>query len=149
LSHLTKNIDDSARVRGVEVDILAVGADAQQGQELAPKISAEIEKQDHSVLHASPTVGDDRALVSSRLFQGDVLVRAEEESEYNPPAALDPDDNQWAVEKLIEKRRIGRAFKYLVKWLGYPDSENSWERKKDIDPDIIAAFEAELLLAQD
>ena len=136
-------------MRGVEADILAVGANVQQGQGLARKISAEIEKQDHSVLRASPTVGDDRALVSSGLFQDAVLVRAEEESEYNLPAAVDPDDNQWAVEKLIEKRQIGRAVKYLVKWLGYPDSENSWERKKDIDPDIVAAFEAELLLAQD
>jgi hypothetical protein len=36
-----------------------------------------------------------------------------------------------------------------VRWLGYPDSENSWERKRDIDPDIVAAFEAEILLAQD
>jgi hypothetical protein len=30
----------------------------------------------------------------------------------------------------------------LVKWLGYPDSENTWEAKKDIDPGIVAAFEA-------
>lgn len=52
-------------------------------------------------------------------------MHAEEESEYSPPAAVDPDDNQWAVEKLINKRQIGRAVKYLVKWLGYPDSENS------------------------
>lgn len=74
-------------------------------------------------------------------------MRAEEESEYRPPAAVDLDDNQWAVEKLIEKRRYGRAVKYLVKWLGYPDSENSWERKKNIDPETVAAFKAELLLA--
>ncbi len=140
LSHLTKNSDDSAHV-----DILAVEADVPQGQELAPKISTEIGNQDHSVLRASLTVGEDRG----RLFQGAMLVRAEEESEYNPPAAVDSDDNQWAVEKVIEKRRIGRTVKYLVKWLGYPDSENSWERKKDIHPDIVAAFETELLLAQD
>ncbi|ERF70584.1 hypothetical protein EPUS_07881 [Endocarpon pusillum Z07020] len=35
--------DDSAPVRGVEAVFLAVGADVQQGQKLAPKISAEIE----------------------------------------------------------------------------------------------------------
>ncbi|KAF2471355.1 uncharacterized protein BDR25DRAFT_342626 [Lindgomyces ingoldianus] len=140
---------NSACVRGVEADVLA--ADVQQGQELVPKISVDVEteRQDHSVLRAPPTVGDDRALVSSRLFQDAVLVRAEEESEYDWPPAVDPDDNRWTVEKLIEKRRIGRAVKYLVKWLGYPDSANSWEKKKDIDPDIVAAFEAELLLAQD
>jgi len=37
---------------------------------------------------------------------------------------------------------------YLVRWLGYPDSENTWEKRKDIDPGTIAAFEADLLLAQ-
>jgi hypothetical protein len=36
-----------------------------------------------------------------------------------------------------------------VKWLGYPDSENTWEKRKDIDSDTVAAFEADLLLAQD
>jgi hypothetical protein len=35
-----------------------------------------------------------------------------------------------------------------VKWLGYPDSENIWEKRKDIDPDTVVAFEVDLLLAQ-
>lgn len=134
-------------MRDIKADILAIRAAVQQGQKLTLKISAEIKKEDHSVLRASLTISDDQALVSNRLFQDAMLVRAQEESEYNPPAAVDPDDNQWAVEKLIEKRRIGRAVKYLMKGLGYPDSENSWERKKDIDPDTVVAFEAELLLA--
>jgi hypothetical protein len=34
-------------------------------------------------------------------------------------------------------------------WLGYPDRESTWGKKEDINPSIIAAFEAELLLAQD
>ena len=112
-------------MRDAEINILTVKADVQQGQELAPKISVEIKKQDHSVLHNSPIISDDQALVSSRLFQGTILVCAEEESEYNPPVTIDPNDNQWTVEKLIKKRRIKRAVKYLIKWLGYLDSENS------------------------
>ena len=64
-----------------------------------------------------------------------------EESEHNPSSTVDSDDNQWTIE-------IERAVKYLVKWLGYPDNENSWEKKKNIDPDIVAIFETDLLLSQ-
>jgi hypothetical protein len=42
---------------------------------------------------------------------------------------------------------MGKTVSYLVKWLGYPDSKNTWEKRKDID--LVAAFEADLLLAQD
>ena len=143
LLHLTQNIDNSACVKGVEADFLAVRADMQQGQELAPKIFMKIKKQGHSILHALLTVVDDQVLVLSP-----VLVRTEEKLIYNPPAAVDPDDNQWAVKKLIKKRQIERAVKYLVKWLRYSESKNSWKRKKDIHPDIITVFEAELLLPQ-
>jgi len=50
---------------------------------------------------------------------------------------------------LVKKRQIGRAVQYLVKWLGYPHSENTWEKKRDIDPDTVAAFEANFMLAHD
>jgi hypothetical protein len=33
--------------------------------------------------------------------------------------------------------------------MGYPEDENTWEKKKDIDADAVAAYEASLLLAQD
>lgn len=61
------------------------------------------------------------------------------------PPAIDPEDGQWEVERLIEKRQFGKTVKYLVKWLGYPSSENSWEKRKDIDPHVVSTFEAELL----
>jgi hypothetical protein len=65
-------------------------------------------------------------------------------SNYDRAPAIDPEDNQWEVERPIEKRQIGRRVEYLVKWLGYPDNDNSWEKKKDIDSDIVVASEAEL-----
>jgi hypothetical protein len=135
-------------VRGVEADIPAVGADVQL-EELAPKIFVDAVPEKHSILRATPTVGDDRALVSGRHGEDAATGRAKEKSEHDRPPAVDPDDNQWTVEKLIEKRRIGRAVKYLVRWLGYPESENSWEKKKDIDPETVAAFEAERAQDQD
>ena len=69
---------------------------------------------------------------------------AREGSEFARPPAMDPDDNQWKVERLIAKRQIGRGFQYLVKWLGYPVDESTWEKKRDIDPNIVATFEASL-----
>jgi hypothetical protein len=37
--------------------------------------------------------------------------------------------------------RIGRRHWYKLKRLGYPDSGNSWAKKKDISPKIVAGFE--------
>jgi hypothetical protein len=56
------------------------------------------------------------------------------------PPAIDPEDNQWEVERLVSKRQIGRVVWYMVKWRGYPASENTWEKKKDIHHKIVAAF---------
>jgi hypothetical protein len=47
------------------------------------------------------------------------------------------------------KWRKGKTVEYLVKWLGYPESESTWEKKKDIDPDTIAAYESNLMLGHD
>lgn len=32
------------------------------------------------------------------------------------------------VEKILKKRAVGNGFKYLVKWRGYGDEFNTWER---------------------
>ena|SRR5271155_5200774 len=101
--------------------------------------------------------GDDEVLHLNHSPQGTMLLQTEEMQSINAigasahgrPPAIDPEDNQWKVEKLVNKRRIGRTVQYLVKWLGYPNSESTWEKRKDIDSDTVAAFEADLLLAQD
>jgi hypothetical protein len=45
-------------------------------------------------------------------------INAIEASSYDRPPALDPEDNQWKVERLDGKRRKGRTVEYLVKWAG-------------------------------
>jgi hypothetical protein len=61
-----------------------------------------------------------------------------------PPAKglIDLEDNQWEVEELQGRRKIGRGFQYFVKWVGYPKSENTWVRKKDISAGFVAVYDA-------
>lgn len=73
-------------------------------------------------------------------------LATDEEPNHELPPPVDSDDGQFEVERLVERKRVGRGFKYWVKWRGYPDSENSWVHKKDIHPGIVAAFEAGLLV---
>jgi Chromo (CHRromatin Organisation MOdifier) domain len=90
---------------------------------------------------------DDGTLRLNHSPHGALLHQSEDmmgmvESANNRPPAVDPEDQQYKVEKLIRKRRKGRKVQYWVKWLGYPDSENTWEAQQDIDPEIVAAFNA-------
>ena len=61
---------------------------------------------------------------------------------YDQPPPVDPEDNQWEVEKLVSKRRIRRTVWYLVKWKGYSAGENSWQERMDIHPQLVNDYEA-------
>ena len=41
-------------------------------------------------------------------------------------------DDVYKIEKILKKRKKGRRVQYLVKWLGYPDTFNSWIFKQDL-----------------
>lgn len=55
-------------------------------------------------------------------------------------------ENVYKVERILERRRRGRGYAYLVKWLGYPDSENTWEPRtrlmRDV-PELVESFDRE------
>ena len=57
----------------------------------------------------------------------------------------DEGEQLFEIEKVVDRKRVGRArsYQYLVKWVSYPDTENSWLTKNAfIGADAIALREA-------
>ena len=52
-------------------------------------------------------------------------------------------EEEFEVEQIFDMKQLGRGRKmhYLVKWKGYPTSDNSWEPEKNLKADeLIAEF---------
>jgi hypothetical protein len=51
-----------------------------------------------------------------------------------PPPDLIDGEEEYEVERIVALRRFGQGHKlqYLIKWKGYPDSENQWVAKEDV-----------------
>ena len=60
-----------------------------------------------------------------------------------PPPDLVDGEEEFEVEQILDMKQMGRGRKthYLVKWKGYPTSDNSWEPEKNLNTDeLIAEF---------
>src|ERR1700730_287398 len=49
-----------------------------------------------------------------------------------PPATIEDDHLEYEVEVILDVKKVGRGVKYLVKWLGYPVEENTWEHQQNL-----------------
>lgn len=59
-----------------------------------------------------------------------------------PPPVIIGGEEEFAVERVLEEKKIGRGIRYLVKWIGYPESEASWEPRRELmDTEALAAWE--------
>ena len=66
-----------------------------------------------------------------------------------PPTDLEQDDSDdpFIVEKIVEKRYNSKKvqYEYLVKWIGYSSTENTWELLTNIPDTILETYEQSLL----
>ena len=60
----------------------------------------------------------------------------------------DDDDEIYQVEKIVDKKywEEDACYKYLVKWEGYDDDENTWEPAENLNmvKKLVDAFEKNL-----
>ena len=54
-----------------------------------------------------------------------------------PPPDLVDNEEEYEIEKILDSRLFGRRkrLQYMVKWKGYPDSDNMWVDKDDVFAD--------------
>lgn len=50
-----------------------------------------------------------------------------------PPPDLIDNEEEFEVEAILNHQKRGNSTQYLVKWKGYPSSENSWQKASDLD----------------
>ena len=48
------------------------------------------------------------------------------------PEPVSPDEEEYKVEKVLDHREVRNEKLYLVHWLGYPDSDDSWVKEEDM-----------------
>jgi len=65
-------------------------------------------------------------------------------SNYSRPAPDLVDNNEeYEIERILDSQQFGRGRKkqYLIKWKGYPDSDNEWVDARDVHaPEVIREF---------
>src|SRR6266481_5644391 len=63
----------------------------------------------------------------------------------HPPPDLIEGEEEYEVEQIVAHRTFGRSqrLQYLIKWKGYPKSDNSWEPADQVHaPDLVKCYQS-------
>ena len=70
-----------------------------------------------------------------------ILLRPYEENKIygknfpTPPPDLVEGEESYEVETILNHRKQGRGYQYLIKWAGYPITEALWESEQSFNSD--------------
>ena len=58
------------------------------------------------------------------------------------PVHIDEETEEpyYDVEKILRHRQTNNQTEYLIKWLGYPEEENTWEPRTNLNPKHVAQY---------
>ncbi len=80
------------------------------------------------------------------MFHANLITPYKETELYRPnftclPSDLIEGEQEFKVEKILDAQPRGRGHKmhFLVKWKGYPTSDNSWEPRENLHADRLIA----------
>ena len=81
------------------------------------------------------------------VFYSGLLKKYQGDPPKNPnplPVILEDGATGYLVEAILRRRKVRKSYQYLVKWLGYPEYDASWEPRanllKDV-PDLVKEFD--------
>ena len=59
-----------------------------------------------------------------------------------PPPDLVDGEEEWEIEAIMAHKKMQHGIKYLVKWKGFPSSENTWEPASNLRnaQDLLTAY---------
>ena len=61
-----------------------------------------------------------------------------------PPSELIEGEHKYEVEAILSSKGKGQRRRYLMKWKGYPNSENTWEPERNLESakEILDAYKS-------